>query len=127
MASIAVERVVALAVVGGAGLLTQDNNEELYSNYKEEEEVGLRVDVATATVLQLDKYIRARIKSYEDRDDVEDVLFDIFKEDFDGWEKAIFKKANPDSIRDLRTALEKRGVTMPNDYNIIDKIVTLRK
>jgi hypothetical protein len=95
---------------------------------EEEDEIGGiigRVNVATATLPQLTKYLRTKNMEYELGIDVEEELFDIFRDDFHTWTVATFDKLNGAYVRELRNTMEKKGVTMPKTHLIAEKLYTL--
>ena len=58
----------------------------------------------------IDDFIKFKLEEYEEVGLMNDDLWETFKEDFDSFTETIFKSANQQFIRKLRTHLRKYGV-----------------
>ncbi|KAF1360718.1 hypothetical protein EJ07DRAFT_114653, partial [Lizonia empirigonia] len=63
------------------------------------------VDVTAATT-----YIARAIADYTDRPITDDELIDEFRQDFEGWTKAMFKRAHTTYTKELKRILRFKGV-----------------
>ena len=64
------------------------------------------------------QYVDKKTNRYINRDDDDEVLWERFKEDFEGWDKERFNQVTKSYARKLRYTLYKRGVWFPMDNNL---------